>query len=81
MNQKDALKKLQEKKKYIDDDVFNILKVRVEKDIKKEIEDENEKFTKKATFILRQEGITPEDLKNMILSQFYEVRLLRDFIS
>ncbi len=81
MNQKDALKKLREKKKYIDDDVFKILIERVEKTIKDEIEEENEKFTRKATFIMKQEGLSPESLKNLILSEFYEARLLRSLVS
>ncbi len=80
MNQKDALKKLLEKKSFIEDDVFDILTKRVEKNLKEQIEEENEKFTKKATFIMRQESMSADSLKNLILSEFYDIRLIRDVI-
>ncbi len=81
MNKKDALEKLKKKEKYIDDDVFKILVERVEKTIQEEIEEENEKFIQKATFIMKQEGISAESLKNFILNEFYDKTVLKNLIS
>lgn len=72
MNQNEALSKLQDKKKYIDEDVFQTLGERIKKDIKSE----DEEFTKKAVIILK-EGISVNDLKNMILSDIYNKNVLK----
>lgn len=76
MNQKDALKKLKDKSKYIDSDVFQNIEERIKKDIKEDIKKENEEFVKKATLIVNQ-GISADVLKNIILSDIYGSGLMQ----
>ncbi len=73
MNQDEALSKLKDKKKYIDEDVFQTLGERIKRDIKSE----DEKFTEKAVIILK-EGISVSDLRNMILSRIYHNNIMKN---
>lgn len=73
MNQNEALSKLKDKKKYIDEDVFQTLGERIKRDIKSE----DEEFTKKAVIILN-EGISISDLRSMILSRIYHNNLMKN---
>lgn len=73
MNQDEALSKLKDKKEYIDEDVFQTIGERIKRDIKSE----DEEFAKKAVIIL-EEGISINDLKNMILSRIYHNNLMKN---
>lgn len=75
MNQKDALKKLRSKRKYIDSDVYDLIEKQVRRDIKEEIKKENDEFVEKALLLLNQ-GISVKVLKNMILSDLYNSKLI-----
>lgn len=75
MDQKEALKKLKDKSKYIDSDVFQSIEERIKKDIKEDINKENEEFIKKVILIINQ-GISVDVLKNMILSDIYGSKLI-----
>ena len=79
MNQKEALDKLKAKKQYIDDDVFQIIseKIRrnIREEVKKEVEKEKEEFAKKVIILLNK-GISITAVKNMILSDFYQNKVL-----
>ncbi|WP_024768060.1 hypothetical protein [Aquimarina macrocephali] len=75
MNQKDALRKLKDKSKYIDLDVFQNIEERIKKDIKEDIKKENDEFSKKAILIINQ-GVSINVLRNMILSDIYSSKLM-----
>lgn len=76
MNRKDALKKLKDKSKYIDPDVIQNIEEKIKRDIKEDIAKENDEFIKKAVFILNK-GISIKVLKNMILSEVYNARIIQ----
>ncbi len=77
MNREEALKKLKKKSKYIDPDVFKTLEDKIIRDIKEEIEEENDKFVEKAILILNS-GISIGVLKNLILSEIYSSKIIKE---
>ncbi len=74
MNQKEALKKLNDKRKYIDDEVFQIISNKIKADISKEVKEENDKFTNKV-LVFMKEGYDVMTIKNMILSDLNQSKL------